>query len=174
MDLRQVDVYQLQPELRRLKEELEQMSREQQIPFGLGCCERLHPTYASIVAKESAPDVLRPIIDQLWDHLEGNPKSIEDLAALRKLAESARETLNDTTPEQEYVAVYNCMDATYLTSAACLENTVDYVVRAWMCCEDVVYQLLRDRLLEGFVGLVEPERSRELQAVIRVDPLIVR
>src|SRR5262249_39590628 len=125
-------------------------------------------------AKESAPDVLRPIIDQLWDHLEGNPKSIEDLAALRKLAESARETLNDTTPEQEYVAVYNCMDATYLTSAACLENTVDYVVRAWMCCEDVVYQLLRDRLLEGFVGLVEPERSRELQAVIRADPLIVR
>jgi hypothetical protein len=172
LDQYKIDLYQLHPKLGQLHEALERLPQEQQIAFGLGCCERLHPMYTQVIAKQSMLDVIQPILDQLWEYLEGVPKSTEDLVSLRERANWLG--VSDETRGQEYTAVYDCIGATYRTVCSCLENTVDHVVWAWTCCEDVVYQFLRDRLLDGFVGLIEPERSRELQAIINADPLMIR
>jgi hypothetical protein len=153
---------------------LEQVSRQRQITFGLGCCERLYLAYAHVAAKENMPDVLRPILDQLWEHLEGAPKSVDDLVTLRKRAAVARETLREETADSEYRAISNCMDATYRASSSCLDNTVDNVMWAWTWCEDVVYQFLWDPIQRSFDGVVPHERVPELHAIILANPLMIR
>jgi Protein of unknown function (DUF416) len=172
MDLNEADVFDLQPESRRLREELRRLSDKQQIAFGLGCCERLYPAYADAIVRHDMSDVLRPILDQIWEYVEGIPKSAEQLEDLTERANSAGVT--DEVLEPNYLAISNCIGATYRASSACLESTTNNVMWAWTWCEDVVYQLLRDRLLNGFMGLVEPEMSRELQAIIRADPVMIR
>jgi hypothetical protein len=177
LDQYKIDIYQLHPQLGQLHEALERLSREQQIAFGLGCCERLYPAYTQTIAKQGLPDVIRPVLDQLWQHLEGVPKSVEELRALQGHADWVDGPSYEDTSDQEYVAAYNCLGAMYRTVCSCLENTVDNVVRAWTCCEDVVYQFLRDRLLDGFVdsdGLLTHEKIGEMQAIILPDPLMLR
>jgi hypothetical protein len=177
MGRQKVDIYQLQPELRPIKEALEGMSRNQQIAFGLGCCERLYPAYMQTIAKQGISDVIRHVLNQLWQHVEGVPKSVEELRALREYADWVEGPSFEETPDQEYVAARNCLSAMYYTMCSCLENTVDNVVWAWTCCEDVVYQFLRDRLLDSFVrsdGLLTHEKIGEMQDIILPDPLMRR
>src|SRR6266536_358968 len=63
--------YQLLPDLVNLRDALAPLSSRHRLAFALCCFERLYPCYQALAAFLRTPDLLRPILDQLWQHVLG-------------------------------------------------------------------------------------------------------
>src|SRR5207253_2719781 len=74
------DTYRRLPYLAKLRDALSPLSFGHRLAFALCCCERLLPGFQRVMTLLGQPDLLRPIVTGLWQHVLGAEMTSAELA----------------------------------------------------------------------------------------------
>jgi hypothetical protein len=182
-------------QLDRVKETLLQMPKSHQLALALWCCERLFPAYRALAVLRGTQEaqVLRALIDRLWDHVFGRPVSPGEVDSLLSQCDklefdsdceslpidlvNALDTIGNSDVCEVSVAqlqrsAMDAVGAVWLSIEACRGDTAAIVVKAAQCYLERVHGLLWDEL-SPTNGMISSESTQAILNQINEHPRMI-
>src|SRR5262249_26077341 len=117
------------------------------------------------------PDVLRGIVDRLWQHILGDEMTKTEIKKAVTICESL--PLGDEGCCEHVDDALDAVGAVILTLNACQQHNVDNVVRAAEVVRDAIDRPLWKKLAEQFGGVIGRDEHRAIQTAISSHPTMV-
>ncbi len=156
--------------LKRLENELRELSYSGRLAFAASCCERAYPNYVIFFQRThwGGPAALRASLNKVWDFVEGSIRASEDISELEQKCEAVTPDLDDFSTSDIDVQAGAAQEAAFMVRLLlqfCRDNQVSYAVRITTFARDTI---------DMYVQVVEnlDPSDPELDAKVAQHPLM--